>query len=165
MNKIEYYIYKKNKFVFILRILRPLTMPETTPYEMSVSSNPRPGQPGEHALPATSDTFPPTLNGSFLHLKEDLSSSSLWSAIQPDASHSIDPYNLTEDSHFYSLLNGSKADGSFLLFGNSTNNTSEYVPYNQRPETYIVPALFALIFIIGIIGKSCSSLTFSFFAC
>lgn len=42
----------------------------------------------------------------------------------------------------------------FLLQGNDTNATSTgYVPYFQRPETYIVPILFAAIFIVGVIGK------------
>uniref|UniRef100_A0A182MPE2 G-protein coupled receptors family 1 profile domain-containing protein n=1 Tax=Anopheles culicifacies TaxID=139723 RepID=A0A182MPE2_9DIPT len=29
----------------------------------------------------------------------------------------------------------------------------DYVPYEQRPETYIVPVVFALIFIVGIVGN------------
>ncbi|XP_045613254.1 neuropeptide CCHamide-1 receptor [Procambarus clarkii] len=33
------------------------------------------------------------------------------------------------------------------------NNTGEYVPYSQRPETYIVPLVFAVIFIVGVIGN------------
>lgn len=28
-----------------------------------------------------------------------------------------------------------------------------YVPYSMRPETYIIPVLFAIIFIIGVIGN------------
>lgn len=28
-------------------------------------------------------------------------------------------------------------------------NSSGYVPYDRRPETYIVPAIFALIFLLG----------------
>ncbi|ETN63196.1 hypothetical protein AND_005097 [Anopheles darlingi] len=30
---------------------------------------------------------------------------------------------------------------------------NDYVPYEQRPETYIVPVVFALIFIVGIVGN------------
>ncbi|XP_035900899.1 neuropeptide CCHamide-2 receptor-like isoform X1 [Anopheles stephensi] len=29
----------------------------------------------------------------------------------------------------------------------------DYVPYEQRPETYIVPVVFAIIFIVGIVGN------------
>ncbi|KMQ92983.1 gastrin-releasing peptide receptor-like protein [Lasius niger] len=29
----------------------------------------------------------------------------------------------------------------------------EYVPYDQRPETYIVPAVFSLILIVGVTGN------------
>jgi len=28
-----------------------------------------------------------------------------------------------------------------------------YVPYGRRPETYIVPILFALIFVVGVLGN------------
>ena len=28
-----------------------------------------------------------------------------------------------------------------------------YVPYHLRPETYIVPAVLALIFVIGVVGQ------------
>ncbi|XP_038222779.1 neuropeptide CCHamide-1 receptor-like [Zerene cesonia] len=33
------------------------------------------------------------------------------------------------------------------------NDTDTYKPYSQRPETYIVPILFAFIFIIGVVGN------------
>lgn len=33
------------------------------------------------------------------------------------------------------------------------NLSEPYQPYNERPETYIVPLLFALIFIIGVVGN------------
>lgn len=34
-------------------------------------------------------------------------------------------------------------------------NTTEipYTPYSLRPETYIVPTLFALIFLVGVLGN------------
>ncbi|EAA08917.3 AGAP003631-PA [Anopheles gambiae str. PEST] len=32
-------------------------------------------------------------------------------------------------------------------------SVDDYVPYEQRPETYIVPVVFALIFIVGIVGN------------
>lgn len=28
-----------------------------------------------------------------------------------------------------------------------------YTPYTQRPETYIVPVLFAIIFFVGVVGN------------
>lgn len=39
-----------------------------------------------------------------------------------------------------------------LISYNSTFNMTieaEYVPYEKRPETYIVPAVFAVIFLLG----------------
>ena len=39
-------------------------------------------------------------------------------------------------------------------FNESLKNGSEiYFPHHTRPDTYIVPIIFALIFIIGIVGK------------
>ena len=35
------------------------------------------------------------------------------------------------------------------------NATSDFIPYSMRPETYIVPVLFAIIFLIGILGNGC----------
>jgi hypothetical protein len=35
-----------------------------------------------------------------------------------------------------------------------------YVPYNKRPETYIVPVLFALIFVVGVLGNGTLVLIF-----
>ncbi|XP_046675162.1 LOW QUALITY PROTEIN: neuropeptide CCHamide-2 receptor-like [Homalodisca vitripennis] len=35
--------------------------------------------------------------------------------------------------------------------GNLTEE--EYIPYSQRPETYIVPVVFAIIFIVGVLGN------------
>lgn len=29
----------------------------------------------------------------------------------------------------------------------------EYTPFSQRPETYIVPIIFAIIFVIGVLGN------------
>lgn len=33
------------------------------------------------------------------------------------------------------------------------NVSHPYQPYDQRPETYIVPFMFALIFVIGVVGN------------
>lgn len=45
-------------------------------------------------------------------------------------------------------LSNSSGNGSY---GGLPND--EYVPYNLRPETYIIPVLFAIIFIIGVAGN------------
>ncbi|XP_064091386.1 neuropeptide CCHamide-1 receptor-like [Macrobrachium nipponense] len=42
---------------------------------------------------------------------------------------------------------------SFALGSNLTGNETEYLPYNLRPETYLVPVLFAIIFLTGVIGN------------
>lgn len=28
-----------------------------------------------------------------------------------------------------------------------------YLPYNERPETYIVPFIFSIIFVVGVVGN------------
>ena len=35
-----------------------------------------------------------------------------------------------------------------------------YVPYSMRPETYIVPVVFALIFVVGVLGNGTLVLIF-----
>lgn len=32
-------------------------------------------------------------------------------------------------------------------------NGSDYIPYDKRLETYIVPVLFSIIFVVGIVGN------------
>ena len=59
-------------------------------------------------------------------------------------------YNGTENRE-----DGLPNNGTF-----STNGESEYVPYIDRPETYIVPVLFAIIFIIGVLGNGTLILIF-----
>lgn len=34
-----------------------------------------------------------------------------------------------------------------------TNVSEPYQPYYERPETYIVPTIFALIFVVGVVGN------------
>lgn len=29
----------------------------------------------------------------------------------------------------------------------------DYEPYNERPETYIVPFIFSIIFVVGVVGN------------
>lgn len=39
------------------------------------------------------------------------------------------------------------------ITGIHENSTPVVIPYDQRPETYIVPVLFFLIFVVGVIGN------------
>jgi hypothetical protein len=59
-------------------------------------------------------------------------------------------------------VNGSMYDlndnSSTALDGNLTRDS--YVPYEQRLATYIIPAIFTLIFIIGVLGNGCLILIF-----
>lgn len=41
------------------------------------------------------------------------------------------------------------------------DSAAEYVPYEERPETYIVPVIFALIFLIGVLGNGTLVLIFA----
>lgn len=34
-----------------------------------------------------------------------------------------------------------------------TDDSDCYTPYAERPETYIVPVLFAIIFVVGVLGN------------
>lgn len=34
-------------------------------------------------------------------------------------------------------------------------NTDGYINYSERPETYIVPVVFGIIFLVGVIGNGC----------
>ncbi|XP_021957117.1 neuropeptide CCHamide-1 receptor isoform X2 [Folsomia candida] len=56
--------------------------------------------------------------------------------------------NVTSD--LLSLWDNSTGNGSSDGAGPSSD---EYVPYSLRPETYIIPVLFAIIFIIGMAGN------------
>lgn len=35
----------------------------------------------------------------------------------------------------------------------SNEDNDCYTPYAERPETYIVPVLFAIIFVVGVLGN------------
>lgn len=42
------------------------------------------------------------------------------------------------------------------IFSDSKNQKDDdvdYTPYSERPETYIVPVVFAIIFIVGVLGN------------
>lgn len=40
-----------------------------------------------------------------------------------------------------------------MVNSSELNNSEPFQPYIERPETYIVPFIFALIFIIGVVGN------------
>ena len=46
------------------------------------------------------------------------------------------------------------------LLDNLTVTEVPYVQYEDRLETYIIPTIFALIFIIGVLGNGCLILIF-----
>lgn len=58
------------------------------------------------------------------------------------------------------------SDSEFSLeYSNSTallnaTQTLDYVPYKERLATYIIPLIFLLIFIIGVLGNGCLILIF-----
>ncbi|XP_077290640.1 neuropeptide CCHamide-1 receptor-like isoform X2 [Arctopsyche grandis] len=66
-------------------------------------------------------------------------------------------HNMTEnryvDSNLSSLRSSTSSD--FLQNLSEVNSTVHlpYTPYSQRPETYIVPVIFAIIFVIGVLGN------------
>ena len=45
-------------------------------------------------------------------------------------------------------------NASVLIYTPGDNQTeSDYTPYEERLETYLVPVLFAIIFIVGVLGN------------
>ena len=59
--------------------------------------------------------------------------------------------NYSDFSDNFSELNETifGRNASFL----ANTSTTDVIPYETRPETYIIPFVFALIFIIGVIGN------------
>jgi len=68
---------------------------------------------------------------------------------------SISFLNTNESDYVLRAQNGSEDIYSFSMINGSSNGSAEdpYVPYEQRPETYIVPVLFFIIFVIGVLGN------------
>ncbi|XP_059608148.1 neuropeptide CCHamide-2 receptor [Phlebotomus argentipes] len=55
--------------------------------------------------------------------------------------------NASEDTLF-------TADQTFTSdMPNATNPSDDYTPYPDRPETYIVPVVFSIIFVVGVLGN------------
>jgi hypothetical protein len=66
-----------------------------------------------------------------------------------------------------SSLEESNVNSSMLEYLNNlttpeanTTQLPDYTPYEKRLATYIVPIIFALIFIIGVLGNGCLILIF-----
>ena len=56
-------------------------------------------------------------------------------------------------NQLYETISGERHN--YSLNQNSSSDREEYVPYEERLETYIVPFIFAIIFIVGLIGNGC----------
>lgn len=61
-------------------------------------------------------------------------------------------------SSLHILLNNTTSLWKDIGDGNGTGsevNSTEvpYTPYEYRPETYIIPIVFAIIFIVGVLGN------------
>ncbi|XP_021957119.1 neuropeptide CCHamide-1 receptor isoform X2 [Folsomia candida] len=59
----------------------------------------------------------------------------------------------TQNNDENTAWNQSSGGESFDPDSTDYNDTMDYVPFSSRPETYIVPILFAIIFVIGILGN------------
>uniref|UniRef100_A0A182P9D3 G-protein coupled receptors family 1 profile domain-containing protein n=1 Tax=Anopheles epiroticus TaxID=199890 RepID=A0A182P9D3_9DIPT len=70
----------------------------------------------------------------------------------PAPPHYLEQMPVSEFELLEALLNTS-AGGPLGSFWNATVTETPYTPYERRPETYIVPILFAAIFIIGVLGN------------
>lgn len=58
------------------------------------------------------------------------------------------------------MLESSMSSIANRTFANLTrDDEEEYVPYDQRPETYVVPIVFFLIFVVGVMGNGMLVLT------
>lgn len=49
--------------------------------------------------------------------------------------------------------NGTKFDYDDGRNASEGDDEEEYTPYDQRPETYLVPCVFAIIFVTGVVGN------------
>lgn len=99
--------------------------------------------------------FPPS-NTSSIVKEQNYSSTTFQSAsliasfVQERTNSSISELDFSINSH-ESLVTISSSDEFGHFMNNSTQ--TEYTPYSQRPETYIVPIVFLFIYITGIIGN------------
>lgn len=66
------------------------------------------------------------------------------------------PVEVMDDLLMLNMTANMTANDGFLFANTSLmpNTTEiEYTPYQNRPETYIIPILFAFIFIVGVVGN------------
>lgn len=52
-----------------------------------------------------------------------------------------------------SIQHGEDGGGGGVACDLDQECIDQYTPYVQRPETYIVPLLFAIIFVVGVLGN------------
>jgi hypothetical protein len=62
------------------------------------------------------------------------------------------------EAEIYSNINKDNSNSELYEMDVLLNNTIDtdedfYLPYNERPETYIIPVVFFIIFIVGILGN------------
>lgn len=51
-------------------------------------------------------------------------------------------------------LNATNSNKSYMMLDELATTTEvPYIPYEVRPETYLVPIIFGLIFIVGVLGN------------
>lgn len=69
---------------------------------------------------------------------------------------------LTENNYMNLTLNESYWMTDYPNSSLNYSSTTEvpYIQYEDRPETYIIPFIFALIFIVGVLGNGCLILIF-----
>uniref|UniRef100_A0A182QV95 G-protein coupled receptors family 1 profile domain-containing protein n=1 Tax=Anopheles farauti TaxID=69004 RepID=A0A182QV95_9DIPT len=91
--------------------------------------------------------------GSVVYGEDGYYTASIPPSTQPAMSHHP-PVPVSEFELLEALLNSS-AGGPLGSFWNASAVATEtpYTPYELRPETYIVPILFAAIFIVGVLGN------------
>lgn len=59
---------------------------------------------------------------------------------------------------------GGGSNTNISIYDLTTDNTVDgvdlYTPYSERPETYIIPIVFAIIFVVGVLGNGTLVITF-----
>jgi hypothetical protein len=96
------------------------------------------------------------LNWAHQHLSTSTGSSEfVFEPLHPAYSH-LESSNELLANLTYGSSNGNGSGGNSSL----DPDLEPYIPYHQRPETYIVPVLFAIIFIIGVLGNGTLILIF-----
>lgn len=64
----------------------------------------------------------------------------------------IDAYLTSTISNLHNFIQNVTATANDSLLANDTGDTP-YEEYKYRPETYMVPIMFSLIFVVGVVGN------------